>query len=659
MMRTYAGHSTAKASNELYRRNLEKGQTGLSVAFDLPTQTGYDPDDELARGEVGKVGVPISHRGDMAALMDGIPLGEMNTSMTINATAAWLLALYIVAAEEQGVGQEQLQGTTQNDIIKEFLARGTYAFPPGPSMRLIADMIAYTVEHVPKWNPINICSYHLQEAGATPVQEIAYAMSNAIAVLDAARERVERAPGGHGEELMEQVFGRISFFVNAGVRFVEEHAKLRAMSILWEELGRQRYGVRDPRHLRFRYGVQVNSLGLTEAQPENNVQRIVLEALAVTLGRDARARAIQLPAWNEALGLPRPWDQQWSLRIQQVLAYETDILEYPDIFEGSKVMEALVAELLEGARAEMAVVAEHGGAVEAVPYMKAALVDSHRERLRRIESGEQVVVGQNRFTETEESPLTADAEGGILVVDPALEAEQIEALRRWRSERDQAAVDEALATLAAVARDESVGENLMGPTIAAARAGATTGEWASTLREVFGSYRAPTGVGEAAAATANGELTELREEVERLQEKLGRRPKILVGKPGLDGHSNGAEQIAVRARDSGMDVVYEGIRMTPEQIAASALQEGVHVIGLSILSGSHRELIPAVIDALREAGVNAPVVVGGIIPEQDVAALRKAGVAAVYTPKDFDITRIMRDIVALVGANGVSANGSA
>jgi (2R)-ethylmalonyl-CoA mutase len=668
MMRTYAGHSTAKASNELYRRNLEKGQTGLSVAFDLPTQTGYDADDELARGEVGKVGVPIAHRGDMAALMDGIPLGEMNTSMTINATAAWLLALYIVAAEEQGVGQEQLQGTTQNDIIKEFLARGTYAFPPAPSMRLIADMIAYTVEHVPKWNPINICSYHLQEAGATPVQEIAYAMSNAIAVLDAARERIERTPGGHGEELMEQVFGRISFFVNAGVRFVEEHAKLRAMSILWEELGRQRYGVRQERHLRFRYGVQVNSLGLTEAQPENNVQRIVLEALAVTLGRDARARAIQLPAWNEALGLPRPWDQQWSLRIQQVLAYETDILEYPDIFEGSKVMEALVAELLEGARAEMAVVSELGGAVEAVPYMKAALVDSHRERLRRIEAGEQVVVGQNRFTETEESPLTADAEGGILVVDPALEAEQIEALRRWRSERDQAAVDEALATLAAVARDESIGENLMGPTIAAARAGATTGEWAGTLREVFGSYRAPTGVGEAAAVSANGELSELRDEVSRLQEQLGRRPKILVGKPGLDGHSNGAEQIAVRARDAGMDVVYEGIRLTPAQIAASALQEGVHVIGLSILSGSHRELIPAVIDALNDAGVSAPVVVGGIIPEQDVAALREAGVAAVYTPKDFDITRIVRDIVALVGegaeratvaASGVSANGSA
>ncbi len=661
MMRTYAGHSTAKASNELYRRNLQKGQTGLSVAFDLPTQTGYDPDDELARGEVGKVGVPISHRGDMAALMSGIPLGEMNTSMTINATAAWLLALYIVAAEEQGVGQEQLQGTTQNDIIKEFLARGTYAFPPAPSMRLIADMIAYTVEHVPKWNPINICSYHLQEAGATPVQEIAYAMSNAIAVLDAARERVP-------DERLEQVFGRISFFVNAGVRFVEEHAKLRAMSILWEELGRERYGVREDRHLRFRYGVQVNSLGLTEAQPENNVQRIVLEALAVTLGRDARARAIQLPAWNEALGLPRPWDQQWSLRIQQVLAYETDILEYPDIFEGSKVMEALVAELLDGARAEMAVVAELGGAVEAVPYMKAALVDSHRARIRRIEEGEQVVVGQNRYTETEVSPLTADAEGGILVVDPALEAEQIEALRRWRSQRDQAAVDDALAQLAALARDESASENLMVATIAAARAGATTGEWAGALRDVFGSYRAPTGVGEAAAISGDGELSELRGEVARLQEQLGRRPKILVGKPGLDGHSNGAEQIAVRARDSGMDVVYEGIRLTPAQIAASALQEGVHVIGLSILSGSHRELIPAVIDALHDAGVSAPVVVGGIIPEQDVAVLREAGVAAVYTPKDFDITRIMRDIVAIVGegaerptvaAGGASANGAA
>jgi ethylmalonyl-CoA mutase len=654
MMRTYAGHSTAKASNELYRRNLAKGQTGLSIAFDLPTQTGYDPDDELAAGEVGKVGVPVSHRGDMAALLDGIPLAEMNTSMTINATAAWLLALYIVTAENQGVAQDQLQGTTQNDIIKEFLARGTYAFPPAPSMRLIADMIAYTVEHVPKWNPINICSYHLQEAGATPVQEIAYAMSNAIAVLDAARERVE-------PERMEQVFGRVSFFVNAGVRFVEEHAKLRAMSILWEELGRERYGVQDARHLRFRYGVQVNSLGLTEAQPENNVQRIVLEALAVTLGRDARARAIQLPAWNEALGLPRPWDQQWSLRIQQVLAYETDILEYPDIFEGSKVMDALVAELLEGARAEMAVVAEHGGAVEAVPYMKAALVDSHRERIRRIEDGEQVVVGQNRFTETESSPLTADAEGGILVVDPALEAQQIEALRQWRSERDQTAVEQALAALAAAAADADADMNLMKPTIAAARAGVTTGEWARTLREVFGSYRAPTGVGEAAALAGDKDLDELRSQVSHLQEKLGRRPKILVGKPGLDGHSNGAEQIAVRARDSGMDVVYEGIRLTPAQIAASALQEGVHVIGLSILSGSHRQLIPAVIDALHEAGVHAPVIVGGIIPDQDIAPLRQAGVAAVYTPKDFDITRIMREIIALVdsGADGATPAGVA
>jgi ethylmalonyl-CoA mutase len=663
MMRTYAGHSTATASNELYRRNLAKGQTGLSVAFDLPTQTGYDPDDELARGEVGKVGVPVCHRGDMAALMDGIPLGEMNTSMTINATAAWLLALYIVAAEEQGVGQEQLQGTTQNDIVKEFLARGTYAFPPAPSLRLIADMIAYTVEHVPKWNPINICSYHLQEAGATPVQEIAYAMSNAIAVLDAARERVPA-------ERMGQVFGRISFFVNAGVRFVEEHAKLRAMGILWEELGRERYAVTDPKLLRFRYGVQVNSLGLTEAQPENNVQRIVLEALAVTLGRDARARAIQLPAWNEALGLPRPWDQQWSLRIQQVLAYETDILEYPDIFEGSHVMDGLVAELLEGARAEIAVVAEHGGAVEAVPYMKGALVDAHRERIQRIESGELTVVGQNRFTETEDSPLTAGGDGGILTVDPAIEAEQVQAVRRWRSQRDQAAVDAALSELARVAalegeaqdRQTSAGdENLMIPTIAAARAGATTGEWARTLREVFGSYRAPTGVGEAAPASGDTELGELREQVAALGERLGRRPKILVGKPGLDGHSNGAEQIAVRARDSGMDVVYEGIRLTPAQIAASARQEGVHVIGLSILSGSHRELIPAVIDALHDAGVSAPVIVGGIIPDQDVASLKQAGVAAVYTPKDFDITQIMRDIVKLVGtgANGSSANGSA
>ncbi len=638
-MRTYAGHSTAARSNELYRSNLAKGQTGLSVAFDLPTQTGYDPDHVLARGEVGKVGVPVSHLGDMRALMAGIPLGEMNTSMTINATAAWLLALYIVAAEEQGVPAANLQGTTQNDIVKEFLARGTYAFPPEPSMRLIADMIAFTVTEVPRWNPINICSYHLQEAGATPVQEIAYALSNAIAVLDAARERVP-------PELMGQVFARMSFFVNAGVRFIEEHAKLRAMAILWEEIGRERYGVRDPRQLRFRYGVQVNSLGLTEQQPENNVQRIVLEALAVTLGRNARARAIQLPAWNEALGLPRPWDQQWSLRIQQVLAYETDLLEYPDIFEGSKVMDGLVGELLEGARAEMAVVAEHGGAVEAVPYMKAALVDAHRERIARIERGEQVVVGLNRFTETEPSPLAAGEDGGILTVDPSVEEEAREALARWREQRDQAAVDAALAELARVAADPS--QNILPATIAAARAGATTGEWAQTLRDAFGEYRAPTGVGEATAAPVSVELDVVREQVEELSERLGRTLKILVGKPGLDGHSNGAEQIAVRARDAGMDVVYDGIRLTPAQIAKSALDEGVHVIGLSILSGSHRELIPAVMDALREAGVDVPVVVGGIIPEADVAPLKARGVAAVYTPKDFDLTRIMGDIVAIV-----------
>jgi len=648
MMRTYAGHSTAAKSNELYRRNLAKGQTGLSVAFDLPTQTGYDADHELARGEVGKVGVPVAHKGDMHALLDGIPLGEMNTSMTINATAAWLLALYIVVAEENGVDPAVLQGTTQNDIIKEYLSRGTYAFPPAPSMRLTADMVAYTVEHVPRFNPVNICSYHLQEAGATPLQEIAYAMSTAIAVLDEVRPRV-------GDDAMGRVFGRISFFVNAGVRFVEEHAKLRAMAELWDELGRERYGVGDEKHRRFRYGVQVNSLGLTEQQPENNVQRIVLEALAVTLGRSARARAIQLPAWNEALGLPRPWDQQWSLRIQQVLAYETDLLEYPDLFEGSKVMDGLVAELVEGARAEMARVAEQGGAVEAVPYMKAALVESHRERIARIEAGEQVVVGLNRFCETEPSPLTADAEGGILVVDPAVEAQQVAALEDWRSARDAAAVEAALEELRRVAVSD---ENVMPATIAAARAGATTGEWAGALRDAFGSYRAPTGVGEAAAPAVSGDdLAELRDDVGWVSEALGRTLKILVGKPGLDGHSNGAEQIAVRARDAGMDVVYEGIRLTPAQIARSAVDEGVHVIGLSILSGSHRELVPAVMEALRAAGGGEiPVVAGGIIPEGDVAALLEAGVAAVYTPKDFEITRILRDIVGIVAArNGISA----
>ncbi|HTT26868.1 MAG TPA: protein meaA [Solirubrobacteraceae bacterium] len=641
MMRTYAGHSDARRSNELYRKNLEKGQTGLSIAFDLPTQTGYDPDHELAKGEVGKVGVSIAHKGDMETLLDGIPLDQMNTSMTINATAAWLLALYIVAAENQDppAPEDKLQGTTQNDILKEYLSRGTYAFPPGPSMRLIADTIAYTVEHVPKWNPINICSYHLQEAGATPVQEIAFTMSNAIAVLDAVKQRVP-------QELMGSVFGRISFFVNAGVRFIEEHAKLRAMAILWDELGRERYGVEDEKHRRLRYGVQVNSLGLTEAQPENNVYRIALEALAVTLGRNVRARAIQLPAWNEALGLPRPWDQQWSLRLQQILAYETDLLEYPDIFEGSKVMDGLVSELLEGAREEMHRVAELGGAVEAVDYMKAALVESHRRRWQRIESGDQIAVGMNKFTSTEPSPLTAGADGGILVVDPEVEAERTHAVQQWRAERDQAAVDAALSQLAEIAQNDS--ENIMPATIAAARAGATTGEWAQTLREVFGEYRAPTGVGEA-VAVGNEDLAEVREEVERISEALGRRLKFLVGKPGLDGHSNGAEQIAVRARDAGMDVVYEGIRLTPSQIATSAAQEGVHVIGLSILSGSHRELIPAVMDALREAGAeDVPVVVGGIIPEADAASLREAGVAAVYTPKDWNLNGMMRDIISLV-----------
>jgi ethylmalonyl-CoA mutase len=645
-MRTYAGHSTARESNELYRKNLEKGQTGLSVAFDLPTQTGYDPNHELSRGEVGKVGVSIAHKGDMHTLLDGIPLDEMNTSMTINATAAWLLALYLTVAEENGVDRGLLQGTTQNDIIKEFLSRGTYAFPPGPSMRLIADMIAFTVDEVPKWNPINICSYHLQEAGATPVQEIAFTMATAMAVLDEVRKRVS-------EETFPRVFGRISFFVNAGIRFIEEHAKLRAMGQLWEELGRKRYGVDDERYLRFRYGVQVNSLGLTEAQPENNVIRIVLEALGVTIGRDARARALQLPAWNEALGLPRPWDQQWSLRIQQILAYETDLLEYPDIFEGSKVMDGLVAELVEGSRREMAIVAEHGGAVEAVSYMKTQLVESHRTRVAAIESGDHKVVGQNVFTSSEPSPLQEGDDGGILHVDAAVEQGQIDAVREWSEKRDQAAVDAALEELAAAARDES--QNIMPPTLAAAAAGATTGEWAGALRSVFGEYRAPTGVADAASAPDDEALSELRDKVERVSEKLGRRLKILVGKPGLDGHSNGAEQIAVRARDAGMDVVYEGIRLTPSRIAQAAVQEGVHVVGLSILSGSHLELIPSVVKDLRDAGADVPVVVGGIIPEADAEKLLALGIQRVYTPKDFEISRIMGDIVDLVAErNGVT-----
>jgi ethylmalonyl-CoA mutase len=648
VMRTYAGHSDARRSNELYRRNLAKGQTGLSVAFDLPTQTGYDPDHVLARGEVGKVGVSIAHKGDMHTLLDGIPLDQMNTSMTINATAAWLLALYTVVGEENGVERSAISGTTQNDILKEYLSRGTYAFPPGPSMRLIADTVAFAANEIPRWNPINVCSYHLQEAGATPVQEIAYTLSNAIAVLDEVRDR-----GQVAEDDFPRVFGRISFFVNAGVRFIEEHAKLRAMSELWAQIGRERYGVSEPKYLRLRYGVQVNSLGLTEQQPENNVQRITLEALAVTLGRSARARAIQLPAWNEALGLPRPWDQQWSLRIQQILAFETDLLDYPDIFEGSKVMDGLVAELSDGARDEMTAVERHGGAVEAVPYMKASLVESHRERVARIEAGELKMVGQNCFTETEDSPLTTGEDRGILTPDPEVERECIEALERWRAERDSDAVDRALEGLAEAAGDE--GRNIMPATIEAARAGATTGEWAATLRDVFGDYRAPTGVAAAAAIDDGSLLADARRRVEEVSEALGKRVKILVGKPGLDGHSNGAEQIAVRARDVGMEVIYQGIRLTPEQIVSSALQEDVDVVGLSILSGSHGQLVPEIVRALREQGVEAPVVVGGIIPPPDADALRDAGVARVYTPKDFDLTRIMGDIVELVAErNGVA-----
>ena len=652
VMRTYAGHSDARRSNELYRRNLAKGQTGLSVAFDLPTQTGYDPDHVLARGEAGKVGVSIAHKGDMHALFDGIPLDAMNTSMTINATAAWLLALYVTVAEENGVDRSKLTGTTQNDIIKEYLSRGTYAFPPEPSMRLIADTVAFTVNEAPSWNPINVCSYHLQEAGATPVQEIAYALSTAIAVLDETKAR-----GQVADEDFPRVFGRISFFVNAGVRFIEEHAKLRAMGQLWEQIGRERYGVTEPKYLRMRYGVQVNSLGLTESQPENNVPRIVLEALAVTLGRNARARAIQLPAWNEALGLPRPWDQQWSLRIQQILANETDLLDYPDIFEGSHMMEALTDELAEGAREEMRTVEEQGGAVEAVPYMKSRLVESHRERVARIEQGEITVVGQNSFTETEDSPLTAGADGGILTPDPEVERERLEALERWKSERDSAAVERALERLAEVAADEKA--NIMPATIEAAKAGATTGEWAGVLRDVFGDYRAPTGVGAAAESGDADLLAAARERISELTESLGHRPRILVGKPGLDGHSNGAEQIAVRARDVGMEVIYQGIRLTPEQIAASARDEDVDVIGLSILSGSHLQLVPEIVRLLRDEGIDAPVVVGGIIPAADAEALREAGVARVYTPKDFDLNRIMGEIADLLAERAATAPATA
>ncbi|MCC6755374.1 MAG: protein meaA [Solirubrobacterales bacterium] len=643
VMRTYAGHSDARRSNELYRSNLAKGQTGLSIAFDLPTQTGYDPDQPLSRGEVGKVGVSVANLGDMETLLDQIPLDNMNTSMTINAVAAWMLGLYVAAAEKTGVDRWQLKGTTQNDIIKEYLSRGTYAFPPEPSMRLIADMVAFTVNEIPSWNPINICSYHLQEAGATPVQEIAYAMSTAIAVLDEVKAR-----GQVSDEDFPKVFGRISFFVNAGVRFIEEIAKLKAMGRIWTEIGRERYGVTDGKMLRFRYGVQVNSLGLTEAQPENNIQRIVVEALAVTMARDARARALQLPAWNEAMGLPRPWDQQWSLRIQQVLAFETDLLDYPDVFEGSTVMEGLVDEFMAGARDEMAVVAEKGGAVEAVPYMKARLVESHRERFTRIENGEQIVVGLNRYTETEDSPLTASADGGIMKPDPQVEKERIEALERWRSERDQAAADEALAEVARVAGTD---ENIMPATIAAARAGVTTGEWAATLREVFGAYRGPTGVGGAAPAGDRESLAAVRARVDEVSGQIGHRIRLLVGKPGLDGHSNGSEQIALRARDVGMEVIYQGIRLTPEQIVESAVQEDVDLIGLSILSGSHLELIPEVVRLLKEEGVDVPVVAGGIIPPEDAARLRETGVAGVFTPKDFDMNEIMGRFADLVAGN--------
>ena len=650
VMRTYAGHSDARRSNELYRKNLAKGQTGLSVAFDLPTQTGYDPDAELASGEVGKVGVSIVHKGDMAALFAGMPLDEMDTSMTINATAAWLLGLYVAVAEEGGVPRNALRGTTQNDIIKEYLARGTYAFPPEPSMRLIADTVAFTVNEIPRWNPINVCSYHLQEAGATPVQEVAFTLTNAIAVLDEVRNR-----GAVSEDDFPRVFGRISFFVNAGLRFVEEHAKLRAMGRLWEQIGRDRYGVTDPKLLRFRYGVQVNSLGLTESQPENNMPRITLEALAVTLGRNARARAIQLPAWNEALGLPRPWDQQWSLRTQQILANETDLLEYGDIFEGSHVMEALVDELIAESQNEMSTIEELGGAVAAVPYMKAQLVESHRERVAGIERGEIKVVGQNCYPETEPSPLRT-GEDSILTPDPAVESERLEDLERWRAERDGSAVEGALERLAAAAADPA--QNVMPATIEAAKAGATTGEWAGVLREVFGEYRAPTGVGGSASGADGGAEPAVRERVDELADQLGRRPRILIAKPGLDGHSNGAEQIAVRARDVGMEVIYQGIRLTPEQIAASALEEDADVVGLSILSGSHAELIPRVATLLRDSGVEAPVVVGGIIPPADEAALLRSGIARVYTPKDFDLNAIMGDIVDLL-AERASAPQSA
>jgi len=650
VMRTYAGHSSAAESNKLYRRNLSKGQTGLSVAFDLPTQTGYDPDSPLSRGEVGKVGVPIPHLGEMRHLFEDIPLTEMNTSMTINATAMWLLALYQVVAEEQNPEVDpkevhaQLAGTTQNDIIKEYLSRGTYVFPPEHSLRLTSDTIAYTVNNIPKWNPINICSYHLQEAGATPTQELAFALCTAIAVLDAVRDSGQVAP-----EDFDKVVGRISFFVNAGVRFVEEMCKMRAFVALWEEITTERYGVADEKMRRFRYGVQVNSLGLTEAQPENNVQRIVLEMLGVTLSKNARARAVQLPAWNEALGLPRPWDQQWSLRLQQVLAYESDLLEYDDIFDGSKVVEAKVAQMVSEARAEIDRIQAMGGAVVAVEsgYMKQALVSSHAARRGRIESGEDVVVGVNRFETTEPSPLTADLDAAIQTADPEAERRAIASVEAWKAERDEG---EVRAALEALADDAKTGANLMTATLRAARAGATTGEWADTLRSVFGEFRAPTGVaGAVGVAEAGAELTRVRESVRATGEELGGRLRLLVGKPGLDGHSNGAEQVAVRARDAGFEVVYQGIRLTPEQIVAAAVAEDVHCVGLSILSGSHMELVPDVLDLMKKEGLDdVPVIVGGIIPDSDAKRLTELGVAAVFTPKDFSLTDAMAGIVTAI-----------
>ena len=646
VMRTYAGHSSPRESNALYRRNLAKGQTGLSIAFDLPTQTGYDPDSPLARGEVGKVGVPVADLGDMRQLLEEIPLDQMNTSMTINATAMWLYALYVCVADEQGSDRAALTGTTQNDIIKEYLSRGTYVFPPAPSMRLITDMIAWSVHNTPKWNPINICSYHLQEAGATPVQEIAFSLSTAMAVLDNVRDSGQVTPAE-----MTDVVGRLSFFVNAGVRFVEEMCKMRAFVRLWDEITQERYGVTDDKARRFRYGVQVNSLGLTEAQPENNVQRIVLEMLAVTLSKDARARAVQLPAWNEAMGLPRPWDQQWSLRMQQVLAMETDLLEYDDIFNGSHVIEAKVDDMVRQARDEIARIEELGGAVAAVEsgYLKTALVSSHAERRRRVESGDEVIVGVNAFTTTEPSPLTVDIETAIQRVDPVVEERAILALDEWRAQRDPLAVEAALALLLEHAQS---GVNLMGASLECARAGVTTGEWAGALRLMFGEYRAPTGVTASAGSSDREGLSDLRAAVAATGEHLGHRLRMLVGKPGLDGHSNGAEQVAVAARDAGFEVIYQGIRLTPEQIIAAAVQEDVDCVGLSILSGSHLQIVPELIAGLRAAGLeDVPVVLGGIIPEADADALMSAGVSAVFTPKDYDLTAVMSRVLDVIRAS--------